>query len=137
MYTCPKGHQSADGDYCDVCGTPIARASAPATPSSSAPAAGSAAATPPAATSADTVCPQCQAPATGRFCEVCGYDILMASLSPAAPAGHHATGFATGAGAGTASPAPPAWPPVPAPAAPDPAQAVPDPDPAAAAPPVP
>src|SRR5215470_8900077 len=133
MYTCPKGHQSADGDYCDVCGTPIARASAPATPSSSAPAAGSAAATPPAATSAGTLCPQCQAPATGRFCEVCGYDILMASLSPAAPAGHHASGFASGAGPATPtpaapnpapaapSPAPPAWPPASPPPASTPA----------------
>jgi FHA domain len=28
-YTCPEGHSSASGDYCDVCGSPIAGLSAP------------------------------------------------------------------------------------------------------------
>jgi len=37
-YTCPDGHSSDSGDYCDVCGAPIAAApaSAPATPPPSA-----------------------------------------------------------------------------------------------------
>jgi hypothetical protein len=77
MATCPKGHDSSTGDYCDVCGAPIA-----ASEGSSSPAVVS-----PAATPAPAVCPLCGAPQTGRFCERDGYDFIAAALHPSeAPA---------------------------------------------------
>jgi hypothetical protein len=92
--TCPAGHQSQTADYCDVCGTAIdpAAAPAPAPPADPAPPPGAAPASGPVT---GDRCPDC---GTARgpddaFCEVCGLD------------------FATGA-----RPAPPP-PPAPAPAA--------------------
>ena len=94
-YPCPDGHSSESGDYCDVCGTPIAPppASAAATPPPSA-AAPSPVGTPPRqpvpATTASELdldaaapaavpersCPHCggQNAADVLFCEDCGYD---------------------------------------------------------------
>jgi hypothetical protein len=72
MATCPKGHESATLDYCEVCGARMgaAPAAAPA-PVSSPPS--------PAPPSAEAVlCPVCQTPKTGRFCEEDGYDFLIA-----------------------------------------------------------
>ena len=60
MATCPKGHESASSDYCDVCGTLIG-ATAPA---------------PVAAAPAAKTCPACHASLDGRFCEQCGHDSL-------------------------------------------------------------
>jgi len=85
MATCPKGHESATLDYCEVCGARMgaAPAAAPA-PVSSPPSA--------ASPSAEAVlCPVCQTPKTGRFCEEDGYDFLIAppvspGSSPAPPA---------------------------------------------------
>lgn len=91
MPTCPKGHQSADTDYCDECGTPIGARSTPAAPgngSSPAPAAA------PSAAGAGEPCPNCSTPRSDRFCEVCGHDFVAAQLSGAA-----GTPPAAGAGA--------------------------------------
>lgn len=89
-YTCPAGHQSADADYCDTCGAPIAgdqaagaapgEASAPpAAPSSLdlGPATGS---TPPAG----KPCPNCSTEntPTALFCEDCGYDFTTGAMPP-------------------------------------------------------
>ena len=70
MPTCTEGHTSTAEDYCDVCGAPIASATAV------------------------KACPACEAPVTGRFCEVCGHDSALpqpvAHAQPAAapaPAG--------------------------------------------------
>jgi hypothetical protein len=65
MATCPKGHESASSDYCDVCGTLIG-ATVPA---------------PVAAAPATKECPRCHAALEGRFCEQCGKD----SLAPVEP----------------------------------------------------
>ena len=58
MATCPSGHESADDDFCDVCGFAIGPAAVPATIAATAPA----------------PCPQCGVPRAGQFCESCGYD---------------------------------------------------------------
>lgn len=73
MFTCPKGHQSHAGDYCDECGAPIgADSPVTASPSLSTIA--------PAESSASVPCPECGTPQAGRFCEVCGYDFVLAGL---------------------------------------------------------
>lgn len=56
MPTCPDGHATDAGDYCTVCGSPVA-------PQSTLP-------TPRAAKS----CPACGVSISGRFCESCGQD---------------------------------------------------------------
>jgi FHA domain/Double zinc ribbon len=82
-YTCPKGHQSTDPDYCSECGAPIGASTvASATPASAALAPGV------------EVCPDCGTPRTpgARFCEVCRHDFEAGSASgqaqpaPVAPA---------------------------------------------------
>lgn len=73
-YTCPKGHSSAIGDYCDTCGAPIdppGGAGGEGTGASAEPAAEGGGGAAPAA----TACPGCGEPVTGRFCESCGYDV--------------------------------------------------------------
>jgi hypothetical protein len=72
-YTCPKGHESTEGDFCDVCGAKIGGAAVVAPP----PTATETPATapfPPVA--AGELCPNCGTPRAGssRFCEDCGYD---------------------------------------------------------------
>ena len=99
-YTCPDGHSSQSGDYCDVCGAPIGAAgSAPAAPAGAGPAAAPAApssslsldpAVPPplpatgaaGAATAARVCPNCSAsnPPGALFCEDCGYDFTTGQL---------------------------------------------------------
>jgi hypothetical protein len=86
MANCPKGHDSATLDYCEVCGArmgaapPVAAAAPSPTPA------------PPPSGEA-VLCPVCQTPKTGRFCEEDGYDFLLAppvspvsSPAPASPA---------------------------------------------------
>jgi hypothetical protein len=58
MATCPSGHESADDDFCDVCGFAIGPAAVPSTIAATAPAR----------------CPHCGVPRAGQFCESCGYD---------------------------------------------------------------
>ncbi|MBO3739061.1 FHA domain-containing protein [Actinoplanes flavus] len=86
-YTCPNGHASTEGDFCDTCGSPIEGAAPAAVVTTAAPAAAE-----PAAPAGD--CPQCRAPrGPGRFCEDCGYDYTtgrvpqLGTPTPAAPAG--------------------------------------------------
>lgn len=92
-FTCPNGHQSETGDYCDQCGAriqgdPSTAPPSPSTPSTPADPAALAAAggsgaigapgprPGPAPATGDQLCPVCATPRVGedRFCEVCGYD---------------------------------------------------------------
>ncbi len=96
MPTCARGHQSQSVDYCDVCGAPIggvplasgavsaasgAIAAASSADAGSSPSAGTPTTTPEPGTG-PTPCPDCGTPASGRFCESCGFDLLMARLAP-------------------------------------------------------
>ena len=54
MPACPQGHDSADPDWCDVCGLALAGPSSAPSPSPD--------------------CVVCGAPLSGRFCERCGHD---------------------------------------------------------------
>ncbi|MDH2426291.1 FHA domain-containing protein [Sphaerisporangium sp. TRM90804] len=74
MATCPAGHDSADEEYCDVCGALMTGApgqAAPAPPASS------------GAPRGEGPCPDCGAPRGGRFCESCGYDFVLGGSSQA------------------------------------------------------
>jgi hypothetical protein len=109
-YTCPDGHASSSGDYCDVCGAPISGdalaptqpaptaspGTAPAPAQGGAPSAGGAldlgptpgpgspAATPltPPPLPAGRVCPNCSAGnlPTALYCEDCGYDFTTGQM---------------------------------------------------------
>ncbi len=64
-FICPKGHTSADNDFCSECGAKIQNGAAPA------PAAGN--------PSNGRACPDCGAPvpAAGvNFCEICGFNFV-------------------------------------------------------------
>ncbi|MFF3670655.1 FHA domain-containing protein [Microtetraspora malaysiensis] len=79
MAICPVGHDSADEEYCDVCGALLAGTPAvPAAPVASAPA------VPPDAHQLDD-CPDCGAPRGGRFCESCGYDFVLGGGNQVTP----------------------------------------------------
>lgn len=80
MATCPSGHDSADDEFCDVCGREI---DGPAPEVSAAPAASAASAATAHVPAPDlppvgAACAACDAPLAGRFCEVCGHDSLAA-----------------------------------------------------------
>jgi len=103
-YTCPEGHSSASGDYCDVCGSPIVGAGAgggggPAAPSLPPPlptpggagayanpldlsGPGPAVATGSPPSSGELVCPSCGASNLpgALFCENDGYDFTTGQL---------------------------------------------------------
>lgn len=103
MPTCPAGHDSASGDFCDVCGVRIDVASSagslPASPQ------------PVASPAAGTVqpCPLCGTERSGRFCETCGFDFDSGEGPEAAQPGVPAPGVPTpGTGPGAAT-GPPAW----------------------------
>jgi hypothetical protein len=66
-YLCPKGHASAESDFCDTCGARIDDATAVLTPQEQPP-------EKPAETGPS--CPHCGTPRSGtaRFCEDCGFD---------------------------------------------------------------
>ncbi|MBB2943982.1 hypothetical protein FB565_003711 [Actinoplanes lutulentus] len=57
-WVCPKGHQSSESDFCDVCGAKIGAAPVVSEISEI----------------SETSCPHCGTPRGGRFCEDCGYD---------------------------------------------------------------
>jgi hypothetical protein len=78
MATCPKGHDSATLDYCEVCGARMGAAPAPTPVSSPAPSSSPAPASSPEA----VLCPVCGTPKAGRFCEEDGYDFLLAPPVP-------------------------------------------------------
>lgn len=67
-YQCPKGHTSADPDYCSECGAKIGP---PASPKSST-------STPVQNSAGGEICPDCGTPRVmnARFCEVCRYDFI-------------------------------------------------------------
>jgi hypothetical protein len=71
VVTCPAGHESADLEFCDVCGADMG---------------GNAAAAPapePAPEGEPELCPRCGTPRSDRFCEEDGYDfVLGAARSP-------------------------------------------------------
>jgi hypothetical protein len=115
---CPQGHTSESEDYCDVCGSPIESAGAPAAAEAN-PAASQAAEQGPVA------CPNCDFPAAPNalFCENCGYDFTTGTApQPAAdpnPLSLDALAAPAGGAAAAAEPAAeqaeePAGPPEPA-----------------------
>ncbi|WP_433345552.1 FHA domain-containing protein [Microtetraspora malaysiensis] len=76
MAICPVGHDSADEEYCDVCGALLA--GTPADPAASAPAV-------PSGVHQMDDCPDCGAPRGGRFCESCGYDFVLGGGNQGTP----------------------------------------------------
>ncbi len=105
MHVCPRGHQSQAGDYCDECGAPIGGSggsgggrsnSSPGTPASAITGSGD------ADLPVGPPCPECGSPRAGRFCEVCGYDFVLAKLSggAATPNGASASAGSTTADSG-------------------------------------
>ena len=64
MPTCSEGHVTPTDDYCDICGSPVTTPTAPAISPSA------------------KLCPSCQAPITGRFCEACGRDSASPDTAP-------------------------------------------------------
>jgi hypothetical protein len=85
---CPEGHQTGADDWCDVCGAPMAVASAPAVNGTPLPAP---APEPPdhptrqhPVVPATRQCPNCDAevPADALFCEECGVDFTTGALPP-------------------------------------------------------
>lgn len=94
MPTCANGHQTSATDYCDQCGSPMARveqAQSGAAPSS------------PAAGKPGIECPQCQAVnvADALFCEACGFDFLGGPPASAPADSDSASSDSDDAGAGT------------------------------------
>jgi hypothetical protein len=78
VYSCPKGHQSAEADFCDQCGSRISQ-NLSATGMSSTPTVSKGAKQPD--------CPDCgtaKDPDGGSFCEICGYNFIT-KLSGALP----------------------------------------------------
>jgi FHA domain-containing protein len=87
MAECPKGHESADPEFCDVCGLAMdGPAPAAAEPVEEAPAPVAPDLPPEGAT-----CRSCGAALAGRFCEECGHDSLATLPEPATPAPAPAT----------------------------------------------
>ena len=76
IYTCPKGHSSAEPDYCSECGAKI-NGIQPHTLT-----------TVPQAASTLVTCPDCSAlhdPDGGNFCEICGYNFLTGAHGEVPP----------------------------------------------------
>jgi hypothetical protein len=81
VYSCPKGHQSTEADFCDQCGSRISQ-NLSATGMSSTPTVSTGAKQPD--------CPDCSTakdPDGGSFCEICGYNFItkLSGALPVAP----------------------------------------------------
>lgn len=121
VYSCPKGHQSSESDFCSECGARIQGAS------QDAPFAGLfSSSPPPAGSNSAQACPDCGAPRSDRsskFCEICGYNFSTGAhgnISETPPL----------AVAATPPPVPPIEPgPVPEPPLPEPPAPAPAPEP--------
>jgi hypothetical protein len=129
-FTCPDGHASTSGDYCDVCGAPIAGdALAPTQPTPNpAPAAGGSLDLGPAPGPGSVppplpvgrICPNCSASnlPTALYCEDCGYDFTTGQMPrplsppPGTPAGGDTGQIGLPAGGSAASGGVPMAPPV-------------------------
>ena len=94
MATCPAGHDSAEDDFCDVCGVLIG--AAPSLVSQPPPGEdrntgisgtgiSSTGISSTGGQAAGEPCPRCGTPRAGQFCEGCGYD-FTATLNPPPPA---------------------------------------------------
>ncbi len=76
MYSCPKGHNSTEADFCSECGAKIRGLEiAQLVPNPG---------NPPVSTSSGVIqpCPVCTTPhegGSGDFCEICGYNFLTGS----------------------------------------------------------
>jgi FHA domain-containing protein len=127
IYTCPKGHESTEADFCDECGAKIGGAaafSAPTSGSMSAPTAGPASGSASGPTSmpgdpstgtqggagagamsGGDPCPHCGTPRAGtsRFCEDCGYDHTTGKVPTLAAPVPASPGPGTAAGSWTAT----------------------------------
>lgn len=101
MPACPDGHDSADPDFCDVCGIRIGGPAASAPPSSAPPSSAPSSSSSSAASSSEGSlpgsssssapppsgpCPQCGTARAGRFCELCGFDSASGSTPRPIPA---------------------------------------------------
>jgi hypothetical protein len=81
VYSCPKGHQSTEADFCDQCGSRISQNLSTTGMSS----------TPTVSTGAKQPdCPDCGTPRDpdgGSFCEICGYNFItkLSGALPVAP----------------------------------------------------
>ncbi len=93
-FRCPQGHESADADYCDVCGTPNPAYSTIHRPQTS------------TGWFASQQCPVCSSERLGedRYCTECGYDFDMGQPLPHGL--EPAPQPASGPGAGQQAPAP-------------------------------
>src|ERR1700760_4310888 len=99
---CPQGHDSASGDFCDVCGTSIS--SSPSRPDGMT---GKHHAPGRFVASGGESCPRCGSAVVGQFCEACGFRV--SARRPFAPLGHEAERYsAAPAGAREMSPSGPA-----------------------------
>lgn len=94
-YTCPEGHQSADPEWCDTCGSPIAGGASGGTPGASAgttgvtsPTAAAPRSVPTPGPSGPTVtCAHCGVlnELDALFCESCGFDFTTGQAPPPPP----------------------------------------------------
>lgn len=105
MTVCAEGHYSANGDFCDVCGTRIGGdpGSSPGRTIGRHHGPG------PGVTHGDQTCPGCGAPVFGQFCDACGFS--PRTSTPFAPLDRPAESFSS-APAGLGGPPSPSWVPV-------------------------
>jgi FHA domain len=95
-FRCPRGHASAEPDYCDTCGAAIS--GAPRAEATLAPPVPTLTVSTAAASGSVELCPVCANPRVGsdRFCENDGYDFATGRRPQAAGQAGAATGAAAG-----------------------------------------
>ena len=94
MAKCPNGHNSASGDYCNVCGYRIA--GTPKTPASDPVRAVGKHRAPRPAAAPTEYCPRCGTVSSGQVCGTCGFRFLAAPPVPARPSSPPATPGSSG-----------------------------------------